>query len=335
MIMTQYGELHLPNDEDIMYIQDEKITRKDKQKILHLYIADHPAGIKVEIPVYILRGSKKGPVILIVSGLHGDEINGIEISREFLEKVKKIEKGTLIVIPVLNIYGFLFFSREVRDGKDINRLFPGSPTGSLSSRIAHFFYNKIFPLASAIIDLHSGGFERKNIPHIRCNFQDKNSLIFASLFGLKTVVNADYIPGSIRWLAKQHNIPCIVYEGGEALRLSKKAVKAGLTGLIRVLESFGMIKSHNSTPSQEKIEYFEKSKWLRSNVSGIFISNVQLGSYVRKNATLGKIVQLANQSIHEIKSSTDGLIIGINTNPMVFGGDALYHIAYNKVSPTF
>ncbi|NBW03263.1 MAG: DUF1793 domain-containing protein, partial [Cytophagia bacterium] len=98
----------------------------------------------IEIPVYVFRSTKPGPVLLLQAGLHGDETNGIEIVRRLITKneVRNPICGTIIAIPVINTFAFLYGTRDLPDGKDLNRCFPGNKNGSMTSQVAYKFMNE-------------------------------------------------------------------------------------------------------------------------------------------------------------------------------------------------
>ena len=121
----------------VLHILGEKISAGESREI-NFNVAKLHTQTSVEVPVIINRSKKPGPVVLFTAGIHGDEVNGVEIVRQLIAKgINKPKKGTIICIPVLNIFGFLNKSRELPDGRDLNRVFPGSKTGSLASQVAY------------------------------------------------------------------------------------------------------------------------------------------------------------------------------------------------------
>ena len=140
---------------------------------------------KIEVPIIVSRGLKEGPCLLLIGGIHGDETNGVEIVRQIVASgLNKPEKGTVICIPLLNVFGFLSLTREFPDGRDLNRMFPGSNTGSLASRFAYHLMKEVIPHIDFCIDYHTGGAQRFNYSQIRidegCEETFKLAKIFAS-----------------------------------------------------------------------------------------------------------------------------------------------------------
>ena len=145
----------------------------------------------VNMPVHVVHGRRDGSVLLVSAALHGDEINGVEIIRRLLTH-KSIDRirGTLIAIPVVNVYGFVSKSRYLPDRRDLNRCFPGSENGSMASRLAHVVTTRILPHCDHIIDLHTGAVNRENLPQIRARLRGDSELErLAKAFGVPVILN--------------------------------------------------------------------------------------------------------------------------------------------------
>jgi hypothetical protein len=183
----------------------------------------------VNMPVHVVHGRNAGPVLLVSAALHGDEINGVEIIRRLLahKSINRI-RGTLIAIPVVNVYGFVSKSRYLPDRRDLNRSFPGSEKGSMASRLAHVLMTQILPHCDHIIDLHTGAVNRENLPQIRAKLRGDSELKkLARAFGVPVILNAEFLEGSFRAAAKEMGIGVLLYEAGEALRFDEVAIRAG------------------------------------------------------------------------------------------------------------
>ncbi|RYZ48335.1 MAG: succinylglutamate desuccinylase/aspartoacylase family protein, partial [Proteobacteria bacterium] len=228
--------------EDILEIGGRSIRLGERvqlnMKVAKLY--DHT---EVVIPIEVIRGKRSGPVLFVSAAIHGDELNGIAICRKVLEdkKLSKI-RGSLIVIPVVNVYGFNSLSRYLPDRRDLNRCFPGSPSGSLASRVAWVFIREIVKKSTHGIDLHTGSAHRYNIPQIRANTADPATLKLAEAFGLSVIMRSDIRDGSLRQAGLEQGIPMLLFEGGEALRMDPTVIKAGYRGVMNVMRSIGMLK---------------------------------------------------------------------------------------------
>ena len=123
--------------QDTLIIDKTEVLPGEYQQV-NINVSRLPSGTRLSVQCHVYRSIRPGPTVLILAGVHGDEINGIEIVRRSLASglYKNLIKGSVIVIPLLNVFGFINFSREVPDGKDVNRSFPGTSSGSLASRVA-------------------------------------------------------------------------------------------------------------------------------------------------------------------------------------------------------
>ena len=286
-------------------------------------------GTLIEIPVYVFNGKKEGPTILLQGGLHGDETNSIEIIRRMLEnKYFNIERGCVIVVPLLSVFGFLHFSRDVH-GKDVNRSFPGTKTGSLASRIAYFHMKEIANNVDFAIDFHTGGAQRSNYPQIRYTESSEESKKMAEIFNSPFYFSSNLINKSFRKEALKLGIPIIVYEGGEALRFDENAIKEGMEGTLRVLKYLKMIKTNPLESSKiKKSIHLNKRRWIRAKIAGLFNAFVQNGDKVESGQIIGDITDTYGESSVKIKAPLSGYIIAINYFPIINRGDAIFHIGH-------
>lgn len=293
---------------------------------IEIPIAKLPSHTLIDLPIFIRRAQEEGPVVLISGGIHGDEINGIVTARRLLEEMDQgwsLLRGTLIFIPLMNIYGFLSTSRTFPDGRDLNRSFPGSKKGSLASRIAFIINEEIIPQIDYGIDFHTGGRMLSNHPQVRVDFKDKVGLDLAKSFGTHFIVNSKHIEKSFRKTAFKARKHILVYEGGESMRVDDFAIEEGVQGTKRLLHSLGMLS--NSTKAIEST-ILKESNWVRAKASGIFNSSVKLGESVKKGQIMAEISDPYGQVKIEVKSPTNGHVIGINNLPVINVGDALVHI---------
>ena len=299
-----------------------------EHQVVKMFIGKLPSGNKIYIYAHVYRSEKPGPTVLLLGGMHGDEFDGIEILRQFNRGFdhKSLERGTIIVIPVLNIYGFLNFSRDVPDGKDVNRSFPGLSSGSLASRVANSLTKKILPFVDIVIDIHTGGANRYNYPQIRLTKGDEQAVELSKAFNAHFTITKPAISKSLRKILKTQNKPILVYEGGEALRRDELAIFMGLRGIKRILNYLEML-SFEDTIDYPHVE-LAGSGWRRAVQSGFFIPFKTSGDRVKKGEVIGTIQDLYDNKDYDIKSLRDGFIIGHSNAPVVHQGDALIHIGY-------
>jgi len=286
-----------------------------------------PSGTPVHIHAIVHRSTEPGPRVLLLGGVHGDEICGVEIVRHclgagFLENLKR---GSVISIPLLNIYGFINFSREVPDGKDVNRSFPGNARGSLASRVARTLTRKILPYTDVAMDFHTGGASRYNYPQIRYSEKSEESRKLAEVFAAPFTIPKTEIKGSFRKETMKRSIPTLVYEGGEALRLDGFAIERGVNGLKRVLKHYDMIDDDVPIPASTTV--VKASTWVRAPEAGLFRWSKSSGSKIKKGEPIGSINDPYGAKKIVISAPSSGYIIGHNNAPVVNVGDALFHLA--------
>ncbi|MDC6366406.1 MULTISPECIES: succinylglutamate desuccinylase/aspartoacylase family protein [Flavobacteriaceae] len=308
-----------------IYINGDEI-KPGEQKLAHINIARLPTGTLIDIPIHVFNGKKAGPTVLVQAGLHGDEINGVETLRRMLQdKTFNITKGAVIVVPILNIFGFIHFSRDVPDGKDVNRSFPGRKTGSLASRIAHTYTSLVLPQVDFGIDLHTGGGQRHNHPQVRYTADDIKSKELAEAFGAPLYFPSRLIAGSFRKTAFKMGIPTIVYEAGESMRFNEKAIEKGITGIHNVLSVLGMMPKGKSTKSKKSI-HLEYARWVRAPKAGMFVPQIANGATVTKGQIIGLIADTYAKKNKKIRAPFDGYVFCINHQAVVNQGDALFHL---------
>ncbi len=283
----------------------------------------------MHIPIEVRRGKRAGPIMFVSAAIHGDELNGIEIINR-LQKSRSIKnlKGTLITVPMVNVYGVLNQSRYLPDRRDLNRCFPGSRKGSLGGRIAHLFVEEIIKKCDIGIDLHTGAIHRSNLPQIRANCDDADTLEMAKAFGMPVILNADLRDGSMRETASELGAKVLLYEAGEALRYDEFSIRAGVKGIINVMRQIGMLnkvkrKGHPIAPFIAR-----QSGWVRANESGLINHHAQLGDHVSKGEVLGTIANPYGDVLDKILSPSEGVVIGKQNIPLTQEGEAVYHIAY-------
>lgn len=294
-----------------------------KQIVLNSY--ELHTKTNIEIPVFVFRSTAEGPTILLSAGMHGEETNGIEIIRRIItrDEVKRLNCGSIIAIPVINSVSFLFGSRELPDGRDLNRCFPGNKNGSFGSRIAYDLMKHIVPLIDFGVDFHTGGAKISNSPQIRCVFEFSENVSLAEKFSPPLIIDSSYREGTFRKEASKKGKPILVYEGGESMRLDYTAINEGVNGCLRLMKNFGMIDLEVPNNPSVKIR---KDTWIRANASGLFHMNVTNGAYVEKDDLLGVICNPFGSVEYKILSTVAGYIVGINNQPVVNQGDALIHI---------
>lgn len=302
-------------------------------KRIDVNLAKLPSNTSIDVPIIISRSKKPGPTLLLSGALHGDELNGTEIVRRIVDLgLNKPKCGTTICIPVINIFGFLHSSRYVPDGKDVNRSFPGSRSGSLASRVAFFVTNEILPMIDVGLDFHTGGADRTNYPQIRCMLKDPLNAQMAEAFGAPFLLDSKFRPNSFRQQAAKLGKNILVFEGGESSRFDEYAIQQGFEGTLRLMKHLKMYDSETA-PIQSPSILIKGSSWVRARSSGFFQSTVACGSKVSKNEVVGYITDPFGTNKKTIKCGVNGYVVGLQNNPIVHQGDAIMHIGVVKLQP--
>ncbi len=292
--------------------------------IVRIPIAQLPTGTAVDLPVHVYRAEADGLCLLLQGGLHGDELNGVEILRRMVADGScRPTRGTVLVVPVLNLFGFLAGSRELPDGKDINRSFPGSARGSLASRVAHAHMTHVFPPVNVAIDFHTGGGRRHNEPQVRFTEGDADSEALAEVFAAPYRFATKPIPRSFRREAAKRDVPVLVYEAGETLRFDERAIAEGIAGARRVMVHLGIA---DEAPAPGPSLAIGATRWVRSPKAGLFSPAVAPGQVVDKGDALGTITDPYNIHVRTVSAPTAGHVICLNQLPLVHRGDALIRI---------
>lgn len=292
---------------------------------IHLRIARLPTHTNIDLPVYVFRAKEPGPTLLLTAGMHGDETNGIEIVRQLISSKKIMpERGSVIAIPIVNIYGFLQHARYLPDGKDLNRSFPGHKSGSLAKRVAWAVMNDIMPLVDYGVDFHTGGANVSNYPQIRCEFKFTKNGKLASFFNAPFTLNSPMIDKSFRKAAHKIGKNILVYEGGESMRFDEFAIREAIDGTLRLMKGLEMRSTAPEYLRQNLM--LRKSKWIRARYSGLFHAFVKPGDKIRRNQEIGTITDPYGETTYKVKVSEGGYVIGLNYTPVLNAGDAILHL---------
>lgn len=298
---------------------------------LEIPVGRLPTQTPLSLPVEVINGSEPGPRLWVSAALHGDEVNGVEIVREVLERIDPLKlRGAVVAVPIVNVFGFLNGSRYLPDRRDLNRSFPGSKTGSLAARLARLFLDEIVAVCTHGIDLHTAAEGRYNHPHIRGNLNDPETRRIAEAFGAPVMMSASAPTGSLRHVAAARGIPILLFEGGEAKRFDRYPVAVGVEGTLRVMDALEM-RSHVPGPINNESLESKNSKWVRAKRAGILRLNVESGDYVERRQLLGTIGDVYERTVTKVIAPFDGIILSHVTHPLVHQGDALVHIGSTDV----
>ncbi|MCK8483990.1 M14 family metallopeptidase [Aliiroseovarius sp. S2029] len=288
-------------------------------------LSDHTP---VTMSAHVIHGRKPGPTIFVSAGIHGDEVIGVEIVRRLLT-IKNLQtlRGTLICVPIVNAPGFLIRSRYLPDRRDLNRSFPGSGTGSLASRLADIFLRKVVSRCDLGIDLHSAAAHRTNLPQIRISPGNSETRRLARLFGAPVVLRSPLRDGSLRAAAHEIGVDVLLYEAGEALRFDEMSVRAGVMGILRVLQDKGMISRRGVSRAKADPVFCTTSRWIRAGQGGLLRTYKSEGDTVGQGDVLAVVSDPFGEVEAEVIATLPGIIVGRAVMPIVNEGDALFHVA--------
>lgn len=309
----------------------EDVAPGERRRIL-LRASESFTGDAVDIPMLVLRGSTPGPTLCLTAGIHGDELNGIEIVRQFFEHTKPRElSGTLIGVPVVNLQGFRRSSRYLPDRRDLNRFFPGHPAGSSASRIASALFEGMVRHCDALVDFHSGSFHRANLPQLRADLRSEAILALARGFGGGVIVHNEGSPGTLRRAAVDAGVPTVTYEAGEPMRFQAEEIRRGVDGLSNLSTSLGLL----SRPAHKMgdVRVYTRSRWVRVNHGGIFLTRRELGETVQAGDVLGTVTDPVSNERGRVISPYTGKIIGMAVSQVVIPGFAAFHVGIEDGAP--
>lgn len=310
---------------DILEISGETI-RRGQQRVVEIPVGQLSSGVDLTMPVRVIRGRQPGPVLFVSAALHGDEINGVEVIRRLLHlKLLQRLSGTLIAVPVVNVFGFNAHSRYLPDRRDLNRSFPGSERGSLAARLANIFLEEIVSRSDFGVDLHSAAIHRSNLPQVRINAYSDPLLDLARAFGSPVIIQNNGPHGSLRAAAADLDVEVMLYEAGEALRFNEWAIRAGVRGVTSVLRTLKMLPVQPAAKKTHSL-IASRTTWVRAGQSGIMSMRCHLGQFVREGQLLGTLAEPLGGTVTEVTATTDGVVIGRTELPLVHQGDALIHL---------
>ena len=282
-------------------------------------------GMAIPTPVLVVNGAQPGPALCLTAAVHGDELNGIETVRRIVYNLNP-EKltGTVIGVPIVNIQGFQRHSRYLPDRRDLNRFFPGNPSGSSASRIAHSFFTQIVQHCDSLVDLHTGSFHRTNLPQLRADLRDESVVALTKGFGSTVILHSEGAVGSLRRAAVEAGVPAVTVEAGAPLQVEEAEVKHAVKSIHTLLDTLGMYNKRSLWGNPEPAYY--ASHWVRSDNGGILFSQVKLGKRVKQGDVLGTVTDPISNKQSNIVSPFNGRILGMAMNQFVMPGYATFHV---------
>ena len=283
------------------------------------------SGITEATPVVVVRGVRPGPTLCLTAAIHGNEINGIQIVQRIIHSLEPDKlSGNVIAVPIVNLQGFRRKSRYLSDRRDLNRYFPGHPQGSAAGRIAYSFFHGIVMQCDALVDIHTGSFQRPNLTQLRANALKPAVKRLTQGFGPIAVLHSEGSRGTLRRAADAAGVSAVTLELGESHRIQPGKVEQGYRGIQSLMAVLEMVDEKK--PAADAPLYFHRSKWVRANDGGLFLSRVSLGEAVGAGQLLGIVTDPISEERNEILSSHDGRVLGMAINQVVMPGKRLFRI---------
>jgi predicted deacylase len=282
-------------------------------------------------PVFVARGASSGPTLCLTAGIHGDELNGVEVVRRTFSTVDPTTlRGTLIGLPAINAEGVRTGNRYLSDRRDLNRAFPGNAGGSVAAIIANAVFNKVVSTCDALLDFHTASNQRTNLPQVRANLDDPAIRELAIHFGLGIVVGGKGPDSSLRREADKAGIAAVIYEAGEPYSFQEGEIAQGVQGARNVMAYLDMTDDEDREVPDTRV--YERTSWVRVPLGngGFFFPDAKLGDEVATGSKLGRIVDPLTDVIFEVVSPIAGEIIGMTVPQPVLSGYPLFHIAWHK-----
>lgn len=336
----QSVEAPMPEPAHVVPLADAVTTADGLAEPLELLGTELPAGssqrlswaatelfesVPISTPVLVVNGALPGPTLCLTAAVHGDELNGVEMVRRVMhDLVPGKLSGAIIGIPIVNVQGFRQGSRYLPDRRDLNRYFPGNPNGSAAARIAHSLFTNVIAHCDALVDLHTGSFERVNLPQIRADLRNPDVVTLTQGFGAMVILHSSPAVGTLRFAATNAGIPTVTLEAGGPSQLELNEVNRGVEGLETLISTLGMVRIRRLWSNPEPVYYH--SSWVRADSGGILIADVSLGATVRKGEVLGTITDPMSNARSELRSPYSGRIIGMARNQVVMPGFAAFHV---------
>ncbi len=303
-------------------------VRSGTRCLIDIPIARLSNHTPVSLPIHVIHGRRTGPTLFISAAIHGDEILGVEIIRRLLNtKGLDALKGTLLCVPIVNAFGFLAQTRYLPDRRDLNRVFPGSPSGSLAGQLAYLFLNEVVARCDLGIDLHTGAINRSNLPQVRADFSNPDLKRIAAAFAAPVILQSTARDGSLRQAAYELDVDVVIYEAGEALRLDEISVRAGVRGILQVMHELGMLGPKFAKSSKTRSVFAGSSQWVRAPEGGLFRAFKTLGDSIAEDDVIGVVTNPYEGGDTDVRSVFDGVIIGRTNISVVNRADALFNIA--------
>lgn len=300
---------------------------------VHVHLTDNSLGVPWRVPVIVVRGVSEGPTVGITAALHGNELNGISTIFKLAREVdpKKL-KGTLVLVPISNVPGFLRNQRQFSDNVDLNRIMPGRERGNSSQLYAHYFTSKIVSKFDYLLDLHTASPGRVNSLYIRADLENEVTRTLAFLQNPQIIVQKFDAEGTLRGWASEKNIPTITIEIGNPNAFQHTLIDETKEGILNTLRYLQMIEGQVIDHVTDAT-VCDHSYWIYCKKGGIVDVLPHLADKVKMGDTIAYVYDVFGTVREEIKADKNGIVIGKNVNPNGESGTRVLHLGVNMIEP--
>ena len=304
---------------------DGERIRPGESRDVTLAVSESYSSMTVRIPIHIRRAPVDGPVVFVTAALHGDEINGTGAVRQLIQDAEfQLRRGSVVLVPVLNLPAFDRHSRYLPDRRDLNRSFPGNATGSPAGRMARTIFDEIVSRCDYGIDLHTASVRRTNYPNIRGDLTDPDVRRIAEAFGCEVNIDSKGPQGAFRREACVAGCPTIIMEGGEVWKVEPGIVETAVRGIKNVLRELDMFDGEAESPDYQIT--IQRSKWIRAEKGGFLQFHIKPGDIIEKDQPLATNTTLLGRERSMLLAPFSSVVIGMTTLPAISPGDPVCNL---------
>lgn len=295
---------------------------------LFIEIVENGIGRPIQVPVVVARGKKDGPIFGITAALHGNELNGIPVIHQLLQKLNlKTLRGTLVCVIVANIPGLLAEQREFIDGQDLNHIMPGKPYGKLSQVYAYNLVERITSHFDYLVDLHTASQGRVNSLYVRADLSESITAQMAYLLRPQIIVDNPASDYTLRGVAAENGIPAITVEICDPQSFQRDPIKRTLQGVRRILGHLEMIPWKRQNPVIHQAPVLcKKSFWILAQRGGMMRVMHRITDKIKKDELIATQVNIFGDLTREYFAPDDGVVIGHCINPIGQTGARIMHL---------
>ena len=299
------------------------------------------------LPITVINGQTKGPVLTLTAGIHGDEFPAIFALQKLREIIKpETLQGTLIIVHLANLEGF--HGRRVAlspvDEKNLNRVFPGHADGTLTEQIADFLTREIITKTDYLIDIHSGSWNQTLLPHVYSPVLnnaslDNKTLDFAKALGIPHIVLYDERPNdpehSISYpnTAQTRGKPGLTLEVGQLGQRKQSDIELIYQSCMNALQHLNMLDSNmlDSVPKKSSNAHlYRKLVSIQSPKTGIFNPQVKVGDSVKEGQEIGWISDYFGHRIATLHTTVAGDVLMQKETPPIREGETTSDIGIHQ-----